>query len=163
MCKNISFFYSFLTCNCRYTLCVTPANRGSPWRVPPWAVFVCVSYIYGNYETTYRSSSMWLSRATERLWYLRDLCKRNYPSTLYSSSTIYENYAELFLFFLLFVEIFNVQKLFLNGFCMVFWSLLFLTIIEKKIDNHFDINHKILILLLKYYDKVWGTHISLCW
>lgn len=98
MCKNISFFYSILMCNCRYTLCVTPANRGSPWRVPPWAVFVCVSYIYGNYETTYRSSSMWLSRATERLWYLLDLCKRNYPSTLYSSSTIYENYADFFFF-----------------------------------------------------------------
>lgn len=117
MCKNISFFYSFLTCNCRYTLCVTPANRESPWRVPPWAVFVCVSCIYGNYETTYRSSSMWLSRATERLWYLRDLCKRNYPSTLYSSSTIYENYAELFLFFFSCLLKF---LLYINYFWMVF-------------------------------------------
>lgn len=117
MCKNISFFYSFLTCNCRYTLCVTPANRGSPWRVPPWAVFVCVSCIYGNYETTYRSSSMWLSRATERLWYLLDLCKRNYPSTLYSSSTIYENYAELFLFFF---SCLSKSLMYRNYFWMVF-------------------------------------------
>lgn len=134
MCKNISFFYSFFMCNCRYTLCVTPANRGSPWHVPPWAVFVCVNCIYGNYETTYRSSSTWLLHVTERLLYLLDLCKRNYPSTLYSSSTIYGIYADFILFALnLFVDIFNVQKLFLNGCCMVFWSLLFLRIIKKKL------------------------------